>query len=109
ASTRIESVIEKWPTCGVSSMWTIRIGGNATGRLESEMFSDTFGNNHNVIVSGRNVNDGVFHHVAYVRKGINLALYIDGVLDVSNNSVGVTRINNTANLTAGRSVCVGID
>ncbi len=108
-AARIESIIEKWPTCGVSSMWTIRIGGNVTGHLESEMFSDGSGNNANVIVSGRNVNDGVFHHVAYVRKGTNLAFYIDGTLDVSNNSVGITRINNSANLTAGRSVCVGVD
>ncbi|MBI3853733.1 MAG: DUF642 domain-containing protein, partial [Verrucomicrobia bacterium] len=69
AAARIESVIEKWPTCGISSMWDIRIGGNGIGRLESEMFSDAAGNNHNVIVSGRTINDGVFHHVAYVRKG----------------------------------------
>src|SRR5205823_1800370 len=28
-STRHESVIEKWPTCGYASMWAIRIGSLA--------------------------------------------------------------------------------
>src|SRR5438876_3587899 len=46
--TRHESVIEKWPVCGVSSMWYLRIGGAGTvGRLGAEMFSDTLGNDHN--------------------------------------------------------------
>src|SRR5205814_335855 len=34
-STRLESVMEKWPICGVSSMWNIRIGqpGANSGHL----------------------------------------------------------------------------
>src|SRR5438034_5302590 len=72
--------------------------------------SDTLRNDYIVLVSRRAVNDGFFHHVALARKGRNAAFYIDGVLDVSTNSSGgITRINNTANLVAGRSVCVGID
>jgi len=74
------------------------------------MMSDTLRNDYIVLVSRRAVNDGFLHHVALVRKGRNAAFYIDGVLDVSTNSSGgITRINNTANLVAGRSVCVGID
>src|SRR6185369_6506616 len=51
------------------------------------------------------------HHVALVRSGTNLVFYIDGVPDVATNvlSGSISRINNTANLTVGRSVCVRID
>ena len=110
-STRLESVMEKWPLCGVSSMWNIRIGGmGATGHLGTEMFSDTSGSDHTVLNSGRPINDGLFHHVALVRSGTNVAYYVDGAFDVSSSSSGgVTRINNTANFSVGNSVCVGHD
>ena len=112
SSTRLESVMEKWPVCGVSSMWNIRIGQPVTndGHLNTEMFSDALGNGHAVLVSGRAINDGIFHHVALVRLGTSVAYYIDGAVDVSTSSVGgVTEINNTADFAVGRSVCVGID
>jgi len=114
-STRHESVIEKWPRCGYASMWGIRIGGMAPwsgpGRLEAEMYSDTAGTDQKAISAGRPINDGLFHHVALVRTGTNLVFYIDGVPDVVTNvmSGSISRINNTANLTVGRSVCVGVD
>jgi hypothetical protein len=111
-ATRLESVIEKWPTCGYSSMWEIRIGGaSGPGRLNAVTESDTAGNDVNAISAGRAINDGLFHHVAFVRRGTNLVFYIDGVLDVASSASSgtVSRINNTANLTAGKGVCVGID
>jgi hypothetical protein len=110
-STRHESVIEKWPTCGVASMWTIRIGGTGPGKLESEMFSDALGNDHYSMVSDRAINDGFFHHVAFVRGGTNVVFYVDGVLDVAKGALSgsVSRINNTADLVVGRSICVGVD
>jgi choice-of-anchor C domain-containing protein len=114
-ATAHESVIEKWPRCGYASMWEIRIGGpspfSGPGRLEAVTESDTAGNDVNAISSGRAINDGSFHHVAFVRRGTTLAFYIDGVLDVATNILSgtVSRINNTADLTVGRSVCTGID
>ena len=114
-ATRHESVIEKWPTCGYASMWAIRIGSVAPwsgpGRLEAEMYSDLAGSDKNAISAGRPINDGLFHHVALVRRGTSLVFYIDGVLDVATSvlSGSISRINNTANLTVGKRVCVGLD
>src|SRR6266542_1810104 len=106
-ATRLESLIEKYPICGNSSEWYIRIDG---GRLGAEMMSDDLADDHSVLVSQGSINDGVFHHVAYVRRARNIAFYIDGVLDSSSDSAGgVTRINNATDLKVGRSVCVGID
>src|SRR5437867_7450007 len=96
-------------------MWAIPIGStppwSGPGRLEAEVCSDTAGNDQKAISAGRPINDGVFHHVAFVRRGTNIVFYIDGVLDVATNLLtgATTRINNTANLTVGRSVCVGVD
>src|SRR6266568_1074808 len=104
---RHESLIEKWPTCGASSEWYIRMDG---GRLGAEMMSDTLFNDHTVVVSQRSINDGLFHHVAFLRQGTRVAFYIDGALDASSNSVGgVTKLNNNTDLVVGRSVCVGVD
>jgi hypothetical protein len=114
-STRHEAVMGKWPVCGYASMWEIGIGGaspwSGPGRLEGTTCSDTSGNDYNSISAGKAINDGLFHHVAFVRRGTNVVFYVDGVLDVASNlmSGSISRIDNTANLVAGRSVCVGID
>src|SRR5207245_7796000 len=64
----------------------------------------------NAISAGRPINDGVFHHVAFVRQGTNVVFYIDGVLDVATNvlSGSINRINNTTDLTMGRNACTGV-
>src|SRR5207244_4055270 len=106
--TNHQSLIEKWPTCGFSSEWYTRL--RSSGQLEAEMTSDSQGSDRTVLVSGRAVNDGTVHHVAFVRRGRNLACFIDGVLDASSDSAGgITRLDNSADLTVGRSVCVGSD
>jgi len=82
----------------------------AAGLLGLEMTSDALGSDRTILVSGRPINDGAFHHVAVVRRGVNVTFYIDGVRDVTSASAGgVTRINNSVNMVAGRSVCVGVD
>jgi len=112
-SSRHEAVIEKMPSCGYSSLWTIWIGGAAPwsgpGRLEAQTFSDSSGGDANSISAGRPINDGLFHHVALVRRGTNLLFYIDGAADVAVSSLSgtVSRINNAANLVAGVSACGG--
>jgi uncharacterized repeat protein (TIGR02543 family) len=110
-ATRLESVIEKWPVCGHASMFTVRMGGPGVGagRLNVVMEQDDVGSNQNSLVSARQVNDGVFHHVALVRKGTSATFYIDGILDSTASSSGITHIRNSVDLVAGRSVCVGID
>src|ERR1051326_680091 len=105
-ASRLESLIEKYPTCGPASEWYIRLNN---GKLGAEMMSDTVFSDHNVVVSQRSINDGLFHHIAFLRRETNVAFYIDGALDASSNSTGgITRLNNNTDFVAGRSVCVGV-
>ena len=100
------SVIEKWPTCGHSSKFNIRMG---SGHMNAEVETDAAGNNFFSMVGSRIVNDGVYHHVALVRTQTSLSFYVDGTLDVTGTTPGVASISNAVNLVAGKSVCVGAD
>jgi hypothetical protein len=78
--------------------------GNA-GKLFISLDQDSAGTNYNELITSRTVNDGRPHHVALVRQGTTARVYIDGVLDISKTTSGVTNITNSASLTTGRSVC----
>lgn len=100
------SVLEKWPLCGHSSKFNIRIN---SGRMHAEVEGNTSGANFFSILGNRYVNDGVYHHMALVRTPTNLSLFVDGTLDVSAITPGIANISNSVNLVAGRSACVGAD
>ena len=51
------------------------------------------------------VNDGLFHHVAFIREGLTLRVYVDGSLDNSATVSVKAAINNAVPLYAGWSVC----
>ena len=51
----------------------------------------------------RNVNDGQWHHAVGVYDGVNVSLYIDGVLDNSSKASGTIQTNNSAVIIAGNS------
>ncbi|MDB6027830.1 MAG: C-terminal target protein, partial [Verrucomicrobiales bacterium] len=55
------------------------------------------------------LNDDVWHHVAWVRQGTHLYVYVDGTLNNTTITTAVADINNTANLKLGVTPCVGVD
>lgn len=60
----------------------VRLVGDGT--VSVEMAQDYSGSNYQAIAAPNSgVNDGEWHHLAYVRSGVKLALYIDGVLAAS--------------------------
>lgn len=105
SSTRHEAILGKRPVCTHDVFWQIRLWDG--GRLLIEL--DQGGANYNFIMTTRSVNNGVFHHVAIVRQGPTVSVYIDGLLDVTGTTAGVTNLVNTASLLAGREPCVGVD
>jgi hypothetical protein len=105
-STRVESVVGRRSICRHSSFWEIRM---FNGPLAIELDQDSAGTNYNLIFTHGLVNDGNFHHVAVTRQGIMMSAYIDGVLDSTATTSGVTDIVNTAELMAGRSACQFVD
>jgi Concanavalin A-like lectin/glucanases superfamily len=114
-SMRQEGLLGKRPVCGDSSFWDIRLGSGPTsfnpdpGVIGIELDGDEAGTNFNPIRTKTTVNDGNFHHVAVVRSGATMSVYIDGRLDASRTTPGVTNIVNDAILAAGVSTCTGID
>jgi hypothetical protein len=51
----------------------------------------------------KNVNDGQWHHAVGVYDGVNVSLYIDGVLDNSSKASGTIQTNDSAVIIAGNS------
>ncbi|HTJ01004.1 MAG TPA: LamG-like jellyroll fold domain-containing protein [Dongiaceae bacterium] len=102
-----EAIFEKRPICSFCSMFSIRMGGPGvgSGRLGFEMYSDTAGNNAGSLVEPTLINDGMYHHAAFVRQGTNLNFYIDGSQDASGTTFGITSISNNADFKIGNSVC----
>src|SRR5437764_5408014 len=56
--------------------------------------SDLYGTNYVYLVANRAINDGSFHHVAAVRSGTTLSLYIDGNLDSQVTASGLANIRS---------------
>ncbi|MBL4705220.1 MAG: LamG domain-containing protein [Flavobacteriales bacterium] len=54
------------------------------------------------------LNDGLWHHVAVVRKGATLSLYIDGVFYATANSTGIANISNGNDFKIGRSLHMNV-
>jgi hypothetical protein len=107
-ATALMGVLGKRTTCTHSSFFDIRLGDD--GRFGVELDQDGSGSNYNGLNTTATVNDGGFHHFAFVREGPALRLYVDGVADTSASTAGVTAISNMANLVAGRSACTdGVD
>jgi hypothetical protein len=51
----------------------------------------------------KNVNDGQWHHAVGVYDGVNVSLYIDGVLDNSSKASGTIKTNDSAVIIGGNS------
>jgi len=54
------------------------------------------------VTGSRSVNDGAWHHMALVRSGANLKLYVDGLLDGSNTDASPWNTDSSAILSIGR-------
>ncbi len=107
SSGRKEGIIGKRPECMHGSMFDVRL--NPTGTIHVELDGSTTGTDYKSLGSTALVNDGAFHHVGVVRKGTTAWLYVDGRVQMTKSTPGVTNINNNVALVAGKSVCTGAD
>ena len=85
-------IIEKWSDTG-GYPFVIRYK-NRTGKILAARY-DTVPENTPVIESNAVVDNGLFHHIAFVKDGAKLKLYIDGNLD---NETQDTTQNDTKNV-----------
>jgi hypothetical protein len=59
-------------------------------------------NNQSVISSTSSLNDNQFHHVAFVKSGMFLSLYIDNILESSSIDLSVCSTSNTDSFYIGK-------
>ncbi|MDA1190693.1 MAG: hypothetical protein O3A46_03300, partial [Candidatus Poribacteria bacterium] len=88
------SIIEKWSGSGAYP-YAIRYGGALGGNPNKIVAGRSDGSTTTTLVSTSTLNDGQYHHVALVKEGATMRLYIDGVLeDTETDSTG-TSTNST--------------
>jgi len=88
---------------------SLRLAGDnptvGTGQLVAEADQDANGTNYVAAVSkGPALNDGAWHHVAVVRGGPSLSLYVDGELSGQGVGKGVANIASNNPWRLGRSL-----
>ncbi len=80
------------------------------GTIVVELAQDSWGSNYQAIAaSNSGVNDGQWHHLAYVRSGVTLSLYIDGALAAQGNAGSGQPIfvNGSSSFRIGRRLPLG--
>ena len=114
-----QAFLSKRAACdGAGPFWDIRIGGGfsqnpPTGILHIELVTGGYKPPYDLF-SSRPMNDGQWHHVAWVRQStssgsIACLLYVDGALDNSKTYPAAVDLANQSPLIMGRSVCEGFD
>lgn len=106
-STTPQAFFEKRPACNMdygTSWWSIRgpaIFGIEVGGPRLQYFTG--------LETKTTLNDGAWHHLAWIRQKTNLLVYVDGVLNNSVGTPGIADVNNTTATKLGLSSCDGID
>ncbi len=105
------AIMEKRPECNANfSELSLRSGpttydpASQPGQLDFEVSGDNVVNTA-YFVGHKAINDGTYHHAAFVRNGLNLAIYVDGVMDSNITTSGIANISNSAIFRVGQSVC----
>jgi subtilisin-like proprotein convertase family protein len=110
-------ILEKRKICQATDSYLDVHLGQETGFVPTStgrFFMDFSGNGQSgfgalIDTNSPPINDGVFHHAAFVRNGLTVAIYIDGHLSASNTAFGngtIADISNSDMFRAGQSVCV---
>jgi len=89
-------LVGKRNSVAAASFFTLKI--NAENKI---VFSIHDGTNSLWGDGTRTVNDGKWHHVAAVRTGVNVKVYLDGDMDIDTDGSVTINIDNDADLTIG--------
>ncbi len=111
SSSAPEAIFDKRVGCAFASFVSMRLNydparNNVAGRAFVELQD---GVNQNSLVFDSGLDDGAFHHVAIVRQGVTVFVYVDGGLSIQQSTAGITNISNTSQFQMGQSACSGVD
>ena len=99
-SVNTTGLVNKRAVCGHTSFWNIYLG---SGKINCEVDQDANATNYKAITGNKIVNDNHWHHIAFVRNGVSISMYIDGNLESSANGAGVANISNTGKIQIGNN------
>ncbi len=103
-------VIEKWDQGSGSYPFVIRYLNINAGIHYGKISAARYAAPQNPgILSTVTINDGLWHHIAFVKDGGTLYLYIDGVLDGSAPDTTTGSTQNNSSLFIARRGCCGFD
>lgn len=93
-------IVEKWSGSGPYP-YVIRFinSGPDKGKITAGRFD---GSNNPTVISAQGLNDGVYYHIAFVRRSGTLHLYVDGVEEDSAPDTTVGSTSNSSDLFIGR-------
>ncbi|HSH03352.1 MAG TPA: FG-GAP-like repeat-containing protein [Anaerolineae bacterium] len=98
-----ESILDKWSGVG-GYPYTVRYlnqnNGANSGKIQVVRYDGT---NAVILYSTTTVNDNQFHHVAFVKDGPAINLYIDGILE----STATDTLISTSGMTNGSPLYIG--
>ena len=97
AESKSSTLLSKRDVCDVGSFWSLSMNGNGHVYIEINGTQSLF--------SKSAVNTNQWTHVAAVREGLTLSLYINGVLDDTLTTSSVLSISNPGSVLLGKSVC----
>jgi hypothetical protein len=100
-SAENQDILSKRPICGHSSFWHVAM--DEVPYLEID--GDDAGTGYGGVTATTPINDGEFHHVAFVRQGTTLRVHVDGALNNSATLGALAVISNAAPVIAGWSPC----
>ncbi|MBK8818575.1 MAG: hypothetical protein IPN49_05585 [Saprospiraceae bacterium] len=98
-------IISKRDFCGCVNFWNI-IQRN-DGKLMVEGSQNASCGNGTNVTSNNIISDNNWHHIAIVRSGTSLKIYIDWIEDI--NGFSYTEFNNSANIVLGNNTCSGVN
>ncbi len=113
--TGLYAIMEKRPVCNAnSSFLDIHLGHEATlpMSVNGALALDSAGNgdtDYSLVLGVKKINDGLFHHAAFVQTGAINSIYVDGFLDNSFTNSAPADINNLNQFRAGQTACTGVD
>lgn len=96
------AIVEKWAGVG-GYPFVIRYRNQSAGSNAGKVMVARYdGAVSSGVTSSRRIDDGRYHHVAFVKRGSQLELYIDGVLDGSATDASTGSTANDSPLYLGR-------
>ena len=71
-------IVGRWTSAQATAAWDLRAATADNGNRVSFVLRD-YGQNFSIVDSGDSITDGYWHHIAAVRRGSVISLFIDGV------------------------------